>query len=99
MRCNPRTGARCIKLMGEVSSPGQVNTVGEVEGALQKWVAKCKLLEKHFGETVGNNMKIAIMTSIVPPVIQDFVYQNVAGDTLFDTSWISAGLGSGIGSP
>ena len=31
--------ARAIKLMGEVSSPGQVKNVSEVEGALQKWNA------------------------------------------------------------
>ena len=84
MKYNPRTMARAIKLMGEVSSPGQVKNVSEVEGALTKWISKVKMLEKQFGETVGDKMKIAIMTSMLPSVIQDFVYQNVNRDTLFE---------------
>ena len=53
------------------------------------------MLEKQFGETIGNNMKIAIMASMLPPVIQDFVYQTVTSDMLFDTlldkvrAWVS----------
>ena len=84
MKHNPRTMARAIKLMGEVSSPGQVQNVSEVEAALTRWISKVKMLESQFGEKVGDKMKIAIMTSMLPPVIQDFVYQNVTRDMLFD---------------
>ena len=42
------------------------------------------MLESQFGEKVGDKMKIAIMTSMLPPVIQDFAYQNVTRDMLFE---------------
>ena len=51
--------------------------MSEVEAALTKWISKVKMLESQFGEKVGDKMKIAIMTSMLPLVIQDFVYQNV----------------------
>ena len=81
---NPRTMARAVKLMGKVSSPGQVKNVSEVEPALTKWISKVKMLESQFGEKVGDEMKISIMTSMLPLVIQDFVYQNVTRDMLFE---------------
>ena len=34
-------------------------------------------------EPVKNDMKIAIMTSILPAVIQDFVYQHVDSETKY----------------
>ena len=70
--------------MGEVSSPGQVKNVSEVEAALTKWISKIKMLESQFGEKVDDKMKIAIMTLMLPFVIQDFVYQNVTRDMLFE---------------
>ena len=42
------------------------------------------MLESQLGEKVSDKMKIAIMTSMLPPVIQDFVYQNVTRDMLFE---------------
>ena len=77
--------ARAIKLMGEVSSPGQVENVSEVEAALTKWISKIQMLESQFGEMVGDKIKIATMTSMLPPVIQDFVCHNVTRDMLFET--------------
>ena len=74
---NPRTMARAIKLMEEVSSPGQVKNVSEVETWLTKWISKIKILESQFGEKFGDKMKTAIMPSMLRLAIQDFVYQNV----------------------
>ena len=52
------------------------------------------MLERKVGEKVGDKMKmkIAIMTSMLPPVIQDLVYQNVScrherGVTTMDVGW------------
>ena len=66
-RYNPRTMARAIKFMGEVSSPGQVKNVSEVGAALTKWISKVKMLESPFGEKAGDEMKIAMMTSMPRP--------------------------------
>ena len=92
MKYNPRTMAQAIKLMGEVSSPGQVKNVSEVEEKLTKWISKVKMLESQFGEKVGDKMKIAMMSSMLPPVIQDFVCQNVTRDMLFENLLEKIGL-------
>ena len=70
--------------MEEVSRSEQVKNVSDVEAALTKWISTVKMFESQFGETVGDKMKIVIMTSMPPPVILDFVYQNVTRDMLFE---------------
>jgi hypothetical protein len=82
---NPRTTARAIKLLAEVCSPGQVKGAYEVEAAIAKWKTKVKTLEKEFGETIGENMKIAIITAMLPTNVQDYVFQTVSADTDFDS--------------
>jgi hypothetical protein len=74
---NPRTMARAIRLMGEVTSPPKVRDLSEVEGALNKWTEKVKQLSREFGEDIREGMKIAIVTSMMPPEIQDYVYTNI----------------------
>ena len=57
------------------------------------------MLESQFGEKVGDKMKIAIMTSMLPPVIQDFACQNVTRDVLFETYSSRSACGSEIQPP
>jgi hypothetical protein len=74
---NPRTMARAIRLMSEVTSPPPVRDLREVDAALAKWEQKLKTLSKEFGENPSNAMKIAIVTGMMPPAVQDFIYTNV----------------------
>ena len=74
---NPRTMARAIRLMSEVTSPPPVRDLREVDAALARWEQKLKTLSKEFGENPSNAMKIAIVTGMMPPVVQDFIYTNV----------------------
>lgn len=92
---NPRTMARAIRLMGEVASPGNVKDLKDVTAAIQKWEGKVKVLQTEFNERMSDQMKIAILTSFLPTVIQDYVYQNVTEKTLLAEivekvkSWVS----------
>jgi hypothetical protein len=67
----------------------------EVEGGLQRWKEKVKILEREFDEKLNNRMKIAIATSILPVVIQDHVFQTVDDSTTFEnmmakvSAWVS----------
>jgi hypothetical protein len=74
---NPRTMARAIRLMGEVTSPPPVRDIRDVDAALARWEQKVKTLSKEFGENPSNTMKIAIVTGMMPPAVQDFIYTNV----------------------
>ena len=55
------------------------------------------MLESQFGEKVGDKMKIAIMTSMLPLVLQDFVYQNVTRDLLLENLLEKIGVWVGDG--
>ena len=83
LKYNPRTMARAIRMMGEVANPQHVKDVKDVEMALNRWEGKVKILQKEFNEQVGDKMKIAIMTSMLPTVIQDYIYTNITEKTLF----------------
>jgi hypothetical protein len=94
-RYNPRTTARAIKLMAEVVSPGPVKSAHEVEGAISRWRSKLRVLEREYEETVGEKMKIAIVTAMLPVHIQDYVFQTVDPKMDFETlltkigAWVS----------
>jgi hypothetical protein len=92
---NPKTTARAIKLLAEVCSPGAVKGLHEVETAISNWKNKVKILEKEFDEKLGERMRIAILTSMLPTSIQDHVFQTVSDSTTFDalvakvSAWVS----------
>ena len=78
MKYHTRTMARVIGLVGEVANPTPAKNVGAVEATLSTWESKMTQLTKQYGEEpVKNDAKITTMTSILPAVIQDFVYQHV----------------------
>ena len=72
-------------LLGEVANPTPAKNVGEVEVTLNKW-------EK-------NDMNIAIMTSILPAVIQDILYQHVDNKTKYAdiSEKVKAWVGNRVG--
>ena len=74
---NPKTVARAIRLLAEACSPAKVRELVDVDPAICVWEQKVALLSKEFNEQVSNNMKVAIVTSTLPPSIQDYVYTSV----------------------
>ena len=74
---NPKTVARAIRLLAEACSPAKVRELVDVDPAICVWEQKVALLSKEFNEQVSNNMKVAIVTSMLPPSIQDYVYTSV----------------------
>ena len=73
---SPRTMARAIRVMSEVMNPGHIKHVKDVEAGLTVWEGKRSLLEEEFKEVISNAMHIAILTSMMPSVVQDFIYQS-----------------------
>jgi hypothetical protein len=84
LKYNPRTMARAIRLMGEVSSPKPIKELWDIDTELAKWEEKVKLLFKEFKEEVSEGMRIAIMTSMMPSSVQDFIYTNIDKDAKYD---------------
>ena len=78
---NPKTMARAIRLMTDVTGPKQVKEIREVEAAITAWETRVRKLESEFGDSLTSTMKIAIVTGMMPTSIQDYVYTNVDGQT------------------
>ena len=66
-------------LMVDVVNPGRVKDPRELEAAVERWGEKVKVLKREFDEK-------AIFTSMCPPNIQDYTYQNVDDEVTFDST-------------
>jgi hypothetical protein len=80
---NPRTAARAFELLSDVCSPGAVEGAHEVEAAFATWRAEVRVFEREFDERLGERMNIAIMTSMMPPSVQDHFSQTFDDKTSF----------------
>ena len=77
----PKTMARAIRMVGQVTNPPKVKELRDVERELMKWEEKTKALTKEFGETFNDTVKVGIVVSIMPQAVQELVYQSI-GDKL-----------------
>ena len=75
---NPKTAARTIKLLANVVGPPKIANVQDVGNALDAWEEQVRKIEKIGGDfKLSDTMKVAIITSILPSTIQEFIYTNV----------------------
>ena len=81
---NPKTMARAIRLMAEVCSPTRVKELHEVDDAIRRWEGKVTQLRKEFSEELSSNMRVAIVTAMMPTSIQDYIYTTVDKNILYD---------------
>ena len=81
---NPRTVARMIQMLGEVTSPPKIKELKDVDMGMNRWEEKQKTLQREFKESFTPQMKIAIMTNMMPAAIQEFIYTTVNPDTTYE---------------
>ena len=81
---NPRTMARGLRLMTESISPPKMKDLVGIESGMAKWEEKVKMLENQFGEIIGEKMKVAIMTNMLPSSLQDYIYTHIDIKTTYD---------------
>ena len=55
-----------IRLLTEVTAPPKITTMKDVEIFLCNWEEKVRILEKEFGETFSEGMKVAIVLQSLP---------------------------------
>ena len=78
---NPRTVARTIQALGEVTRPVKVTDIAYAEPAINRWEEGLKRVKKDYKQTIGNTMRIAILANFMPDAIKDYIYVNVLPDT------------------
>lgn len=74
---SPKTMARAIHLLMAVTHPPKVKELSSIDAALGRWETTQRQLKKEFDEEMTERMKIATITSMLPPVVQDYVLQNL----------------------
>ena len=74
-RSDNQTTASLLQLFLEVISPGGPK-VKETVAGIHKWEAKVPVLAQKFGETIGGNIKLAILIGMLPEDFQDMAMQN-----------------------
>lgn len=81
---NPRTLARAIRLVGAVTNPPKVKELKDAEMMLDKWEEQAKTLKKDFGETFSDTVRIGIVTAMMPPSIQEYIYTTIGDKIDYD---------------
>ena len=82
---NPRTMAKSIRMLREVTSPPKVTHLKDFEGHLMNWETKSKKLRDLFREELSNGMKLAVFTNMLPTVMQDYIYTSIDKDTTYES--------------
>ena len=63
-----------------VIKPTEAKGVKNVQAAVEEWEANITRLEEEYGETLSDNVKIAILVSLVPDEVKDRVYEIEKGN-------------------
>jgi hypothetical protein len=81
---NPRLMSRGLRLLTEAVQPPAAKDLAGVEQAVAKWEERVKVLKVQFKEDLSPFMKVAILTSMLPTVLQEYVYTNVSEEPNYD---------------
>ena len=92
---NPKTVARTMQALGEVTWPPCVTDISLAGGAISTWEEMLKNVERDFKQIIGNHMRIAILGNFMPSVIEDYLYVNVQPDTKYRRSSTKSRRSSG----
>ena len=68
---NPRTMARAMMTMVEAVCPPKISHLTNFEVSVRAWEEKLRVLERGVEERVSSKLRMAILTSTLPPNLQD----------------------------
>jgi hypothetical protein len=83
-RYSPMTPARTLAALMEVMSPPKHTDVTLIHKAIDTWTTKINILQKDHGEELSPNMKKAVLLSMLPPDLQDMIYQTVENTKTYE---------------
>ena len=79
----PVTPSWILQFLGAVINPMPVKDVRLLERAVEEWEIKVGKLRVEFNEEFSDNVKVAIITGMIPRDLQDMVFQmGRAGESL-----------------
>jgi hypothetical protein len=83
-RYNPRTPARALVAVMGAMSPKKVKDIRDAIKAIEEWEISVKNIKAEYQFEVPEMIRIALMTSIVPTDLQDFILQHVDESTKYE---------------
>jgi hypothetical protein len=83
-RYAPTSPARTLAALMEVMNPPKHTDVGLMHKAIDLWTMKINLLLRDHNEKLSDNMKKAVLLSMLPPDLQDVIYQTVEDTKTFE---------------
>ena len=81
---SPKTMARAVRLVGQVTSPAKVVDLKYVESELTRWEEKVKVLSKEFGENFSDTVRVGIILSVMPPSVQEMIYNSLGDNVKYE---------------
>ena len=81
---NPRSMARAVRLVGQVTNPPKIVDLAKVESELDKWEELVRTMKKDFKEEFSDTVKVGIVTTMMPQSVQEFVYQSIGSSVKYD---------------
>ena len=87
-RFNPRSYMRLLKMLLAVIKPTEAKSMKEVQSAVEDWENKVAKLEEEYGEKLNDNIKVAILISMVPDTLQEKIFEIEKGtaEIKYDTA-------------
>ena len=74
-RFDPRTPAKSLTALMSAMQTKRVKEGRELPNAVQDWEVRMKNLEVEHNITLDPKIKVALLTSFLPPDMQDLVFQ------------------------
>ena len=82
-RFDPRTPARALRAMMVAMQPKRVKDVREMQAAVADWELKIKQLKMEHEIDLDDQIKVALLTGMLPTDFQDYVFQWSDGKVKF----------------
>jgi hypothetical protein len=81
---NPKTMARAIRLVGQVTNPPKIKDLQSAEAELDKWEDLVKVLGKDFKEFFSDTVRVGIVTTMMPVSIKELIYTTIGAEVEYD---------------
>ena len=79
-RFDPKTPAKALLAMMAATQPKKVRDTRDLPSAIEDWESKVKISKEEHNADLDEKIKIALLTSMLPSDIQDYVFQQADKD-------------------
>jgi hypothetical protein len=74
-RYNPKSYMKHLKMLLGVIKPAEAKSVKDVQAVVDEWEARLLRLEQEYGSEIAEDIKVAILISMVPEALQEKIFE------------------------